>query len=76
LLDRLRQWPEYERTRDERSSKIDRWKGFKEFAVAIKYLRKRGYDIMAIIVGEGDPDSRSELEAFIDWGIRSFYREK
>jgi glycosyltransferase involved in cell wall biosynthesis len=41
------------------------WKGFKEFAVAIGHLRKRGYDIMAIIVGEGDPDSRAELEAFI-----------
>ena len=25
------------------------WKGFKEFAVAIGHLRKRGYDIMAII---------------------------
>ena len=33
--------------------------------MAIGHLRKRGYDIMAIIVGEGDPDSRSELEAFI-----------
>ena len=26
LLDRLRQFPEYEQTRDERSSEIDRWK--------------------------------------------------
>ncbi len=41
------------------------WKGFKEFAVAIGHLRKRGYDIMAIIVGEGDTGSRAELEAFI-----------
>ena len=65
LLDRHRQWPEYGQTRDERSSEIDRWKGFKEFAVVTGHLRKRGYDIMAIIVGEGDPDSRSELEAFI-----------
>jgi len=41
------------------------WKGFKEFAVAIGHLRARGYDIMGIIVGEGDPDSRSELETFV-----------
>ena len=41
------------------------WKGFKELTVAIGHLRKRGYDIMAIIVGEGDPDSRLELETFI-----------
>ena len=41
------------------------WKGFKEFAAAIGILRERGYDIMGIIVGEGDSYSRSELEAFI-----------
>jgi glycosyltransferase involved in cell wall biosynthesis len=41
------------------------WKGFKEFTAAIGLLRERGYDIMGIIVGEGDPDSRLELEAFI-----------
>ena len=41
------------------------WKGFKEFTVAIGHLRERGYDIMAVIVGEGDPDSRLELETFI-----------
>ena len=41
------------------------WKGFKEFAVAIGHLRERGYDLMGIIVGEGDPNSRLELETFI-----------
>jgi glycosyltransferase involved in cell wall biosynthesis len=41
------------------------WKGFKEFTVAMGHLRERGYDIIGIIVGEGDPDSRLELEAFI-----------
>ena len=41
------------------------WKGFKEFTAAIGNLRERGFDIMGIIVGEGDPDSRSELEDFI-----------
>jgi glycosyltransferase involved in cell wall biosynthesis len=41
------------------------WKGFKEFTVAIAHLRQRGYDIVGIIVGEGDPASRLELETFI-----------
>ena len=41
------------------------WKGFKEFTLAIGHLRQRGYDITGIIVGEGDPDSRLELAAFI-----------
>lgn len=41
------------------------WKGFKEFTVAIGHLRERGYDILGIIVGEGDPRSRLELETFI-----------
>ena len=41
------------------------WKGFKEFTAAIGILRERGYDIMGLIVGEGDSDSRSDLEAFI-----------
>ena len=41
------------------------WKGFKEFTVAIGHLRQRGYDIVGIIVGEGDPASRLELETFI-----------
>lgn len=41
------------------------WKGFKEFTVAIGHLRQRGYDIAGIIVGEGDPASRLELETFI-----------
>lgn len=41
------------------------WKGFKEFTVAIGNLRERGYDIMGIIVGEGNPESRLELETFI-----------
>ena len=41
------------------------WKGFKEFSLAIGHLRERGEDIMGIIVGEGDPDSRVELETFI-----------
>ncbi len=41
------------------------WKGFKELTAAIGCLRQRGYDITGIIVGEGDPESRLELEAFI-----------
>ena len=41
------------------------WKGFKEFAMAIGHMRDRGYDIMGLIVGEGNPDSRLDLEAFI-----------
>ena len=41
------------------------WKGFKEFSAAIGILRERGRDVMGIIVGEGDSDSRSELEDFI-----------
>ena len=51
------------------------WKGFKEFTLAIGHLRERGSDMMGIIVGEGDSDSRLELEKFIaanglaDWVI-------
>jgi glycosyltransferase involved in cell wall biosynthesis len=41
------------------------WKGFKELTAAIGHLRQRSYDITGIIVGEGDPESRRELEAFI-----------
>lgn len=41
------------------------WKGFKEFAVAIGLLRERGFDMVGIIVGEGDRQSRADLEAFI-----------
>ncbi len=41
------------------------WKGFKEFTVAIGHLRRRGCDITGMIVGEGDPESRLDLEAFI-----------
>jgi glycosyltransferase involved in cell wall biosynthesis len=41
------------------------WKGFKEFTLAIGHLRERGQDIIGVIVGEGDPDSRLELETFI-----------
>ena len=41
------------------------WKGFKEFTSAIGHLRAKGEDIVGIIVGEGDPDSRLELENFI-----------
>jgi glycosyltransferase involved in cell wall biosynthesis len=41
------------------------WKGFKEFTVAVGHLRQRGYDITGIIVGEGNPESRADLEAFI-----------
>ena len=41
------------------------WKGFKELTMAIGHLRERGFDIMGIIIGEGDLDSRTELEAFI-----------
>ncbi|NNG01339.1 MAG: glycosyltransferase family 4 protein [Desulfobacteraceae bacterium] len=41
------------------------WKGFKELTRAIAILRHRGFNLMAIIVGEGDPESRADLEAFI-----------
>lgn len=41
------------------------WKGFKEFTAAIRHLRQRGYDLTGIVVGEGDTESRLELEAFI-----------
>ena len=41
------------------------WKGFKELTLAIGQLRERGHDIIGIIVGEGDHDSRLELETFI-----------
>ena len=42
------------------------WKGFKELALAIGHLRQRGHDITGVIVGEGDPQSRADLEAFIE----------
>ena len=42
------------------------WKGFKEFSSAIGHLRSSGYNIVGIIVGEGDPKSRFELETYID----------
>ncbi len=42
------------------------WKGFKELALAIRHLRQRGQDITGVIVGEGDPQSRADLEAFIE----------
>ena len=41
------------------------WKGFKELTTAIGHLRQRGYDIAGIIVGEGDSESRLDLEACI-----------
>ncbi|MFH1985545.1 MAG: glycosyltransferase family 4 protein [Pseudomonadota bacterium] len=41
------------------------WKGFKELTMAVGFLRARGHDVTAVIVGEGDPESRSDLEAFI-----------
>lgn len=41
------------------------WKGLKEFTMAISQLRKWGYKIGGVIVGEGDPESRLDLETFI-----------
>jgi len=41
------------------------WKGFKELAVAIAQLREQQVDVTAVIVGEGDPESRADLERFI-----------
>ncbi|MDA8141913.1 MAG: glycosyltransferase [Desulfobacteraceae bacterium] len=41
------------------------WKGFKELALAIGHLRQKGVPITGIIVGEGDRESRSDLEYFI-----------
>jgi len=41
------------------------WKGFKELTVAIGTLRERQVDVTAVIVGEGDPESRADLERFI-----------
>ncbi len=41
------------------------WKGFKEFTAAVGHLLQRGFDITGIVVGEGDPASRTDLEAFI-----------
>ncbi|MBI9086686.1 MAG: glycosyltransferase family 4 protein [Desulfobacterales bacterium] len=51
------------------------WKGFKEFAVAIGLLREQGFDMVGIIVGEGDQPSRADLEAFIaDRGLAEHVR--
>jgi glycosyltransferase involved in cell wall biosynthesis len=41
------------------------WKGFKELIAAIGMLRGKGIDVAAVIVGEGDPESRRDLEACI-----------
>lgn len=41
------------------------WKGFKEFTLAIGHLRESGYDIVGVVVGEGDPESRVDLQKFI-----------
>ena len=41
------------------------WKGFKELTMAVGHLQERGYNIMGLIVGEGDRESRLDLEAFI-----------
>jgi glycosyltransferase involved in cell wall biosynthesis len=41
------------------------WKGFKELTLAIGRLRSEGFNSAGIIVGEGDPRSRADLEAFI-----------
>jgi glycosyltransferase involved in cell wall biosynthesis len=41
------------------------WKGFKELTVAIGLLLAQGLRIAAVIVGEGDPQSREDLETFI-----------
>jgi len=41
------------------------WKGFKELALAIGLLRSEGFNSSGIVVGEGDPRSRANLEAFI-----------
>lgn len=41
------------------------WKGLKELTMAVGHLRERGYNIMGLIVGEGDRESRLDLEAFI-----------
>ncbi len=41
------------------------WKGFKELTVAVGLLAERGFNIAAVIVGEGDPASRKDLESFI-----------
>ncbi len=45
--------------------KFVEWKGFNEFTVAIGHLRRRGYEVTGIIVGEGHSQSRADLEAFI-----------
>ena len=46
------------------------WKGFKEFARAIGRLRGQGRNLVGIIVGEGSPESRADLETFLaDQGL-------
>ena len=42
------------------------WKGFKELVLAVGRLRRQGHDLAGLIVGEGDPESRADLQAFID----------
>ncbi|WP_054033510.1 glycosyltransferase [Desulfatitalea tepidiphila] len=42
------------------------WKGFKELTLAVGHLRRQGHDLACLIVGEGDPQSRIDLQAFID----------
>jgi glycosyltransferase involved in cell wall biosynthesis len=47
------------------------WKGLKELTLAIGTLRENGWDVTAVIVGEGDAASRKELSSFIaDHGLK------